>query len=535
MLAKEISPFGNDCGNRSCMIALNLFSMYFPVHEFPFKLLLYADFVVELAFFEIWSMQTYLTGVWKMSVTRAAAILNIWEGIIKMLPICFVLLVDTLMGDFLMLVLSSIAYCVGLSLLFTSSSLVRADCQHDNPMCVGDTETILFCTALALIAVGISGHRVSLRSFLNEQLSDADIGLSKWAILFPIYTYSSHWRYWPSFRKTMANPLWDSSNLCRCGNLDVFNGVFVASASKISQQFPREDARFYNNVVSHFRTSNLKCLDRAAFVVGEELEKNRWKLCTITEVEETKLLIRLVPIWITFIVCGIVSSFANTYFQEQANHMNNKMGKLDVPPIVLLVILKWVEVASAQLYGLTIKRPGKYATRIGILVAMIFSVLCCITAAGVETRRLSVVRRYGLVNKPDDDIPMSIFWLLMQICLLAIMNSLLKTGIDAFYKYYAPPSLLDYLNYFAEGALGVGFTCGPLLVSIVGKISEKGGKISWFQHTLNRSRLDKYYWVMAALCSVNLLVYILVASIYEDRQVPDDREGSSTPEGSIEG
>ncbi|KAG8374397.1 hypothetical protein BUALT_Bualt11G0127600 [Buddleja alternifolia] len=390
-------------------------------------------------------------------------------------------------------------------------------------------EKILFYTALALIAVGISGHRVSLVSFRNEQLSntnDSKPKLSELVFPFIVSTIGGICTYKKSGPQGKS-PL---TTMCR---------VFAASASNISQPLPLDGERFYKKDNFEFlsRTRYLRCLDKAAIIIPdislEEEEKNRWRLCTIQEVEETKSFLRVVPVWMTFLVCGIVASFANTYFQEQANHMDNRVGKLHVPPIMFLMLQKWMETISEAMYIKGFRQTRQERKKLGLGVAMISSVLCCITAARVEMRRLSVIRRNGLVNKPDDDIPMSIFWLLFQLLLLAMTNSFIRQVTYDFSQYDTSEPFSDYSKYFAEGMNGVGFMCGPILVERVGKVSEKGGKTNWFQHTLNGSRLDKYYWVMAVLCSVNLLVCIFVVFTYNTRPVPADREESSTPEESI--
>ncbi|KAG8374396.1 hypothetical protein BUALT_Bualt11G0127500 [Buddleja alternifolia] len=522
---------------------------------FRISVLMYADLVVELALFEIWSMQTYLTGVWKMSFTHAAATINIWEGTTKVLQVCFMLLVDSYMGNFLMLLLSSIAYSVGLVLLFTSSSLVHANCRHNEQMCIGDAEKILFYTALTLITVGVSGHRVSLVSFYKEHLSDVHglrRNIHELFLPFLVSTiggfglpYIKQWRirFGIPVICVVAATLIFLTGVCTYEKSRPIGGsklitvfrVVVASAFKSTTPFPLDiDSIAFpldDSYVHRAPTRGFRFLEKAAIITCgiEEPEKNKWRLCTVQDVEEAKIVLRMAPIWMTFIACGIVSCFANTYFQEQANHMYNKIGILEVPPLVLLMIQKWIEKPCELLYDRTFSQARKF---VGILVAMVCSVLCCITAAKVEMRRLGVIRSNGLVNKPNEDIPMTIFWLLPQICLLAIMNSLLRKGISDFCRSYATDSnnLSDYLNGFSEGALGLGYMCSPLLVSIVGKISEKeGGKTNWFQHALSRSRLDKYYWVMAVLCSVNLLVYIYVASTYKERDLYAlDREFSSS-------
>ncbi|KAL8526742.1 hypothetical protein ACS0TY_015810 [Phlomoides rotata] len=79
----------------------------------------------------------------------------------------------------------------------------------------------------------------------------------------------------------------------------------------------------------------------AAFIppgTNPQDETNRWKLCSVTEVESAKITLRMVPMWTTFIVWGIVSSVGNTYFIEQASKMNRKLGTWKVPLQILLLL-----------------------------------------------------------------------------------------------------------------------------------------------------------------------------------------------------
>lgn len=69
----------------------------------------WANIMVKFAFF---SMQTYLTEVWSLSFTHAAAILNIWGGISWILPVFFLFLAEARIGHFKMIVISSMANCV---------------------------------------------------------------------------------------------------------------------------------------------------------------------------------------------------------------------------------------------------------------------------------------------------------------------------------------------------------------------------------------------------------------------------------------
>ncbi|KAL0338211.1 UNVERIFIED_CONTAM: protein NRT1/ PTR FAMILY 5.5 [Sesamum angustifolium] len=520
------------------------------------RALLWADILVGYAFFE---MQNYLTDVWKLDLTHAAGILNVWTGLSMVLPAFFLFLVDERLGNFTMLVISSIAYTVGIAFVTMSTPPVLANrtgtCKQYEPECIGHTQKVLFYIGMASVAVGIAGNLISVHPFREEQEDKSNsnptidflklpaftlvvltpvIGaialpyIKPWSLRFGIpaictavatFIFLSGWRTYDKV-KPQGSPV---SNVCR---------VFVASAYKRSKPFPLNSRDLYRKDDESFsRTRFLRCLERAAIILpGEDQKKDKWRLCSVSEVEEAKIAVRMIPMWLTFIICGIVSSVANTYFVEQANNMNRKVGKWKVPLQVLLLLNKWAKVWFGVTANRTLKKYKQYAAPIGIAMAMVFSVLCCITAAKVETRRLNVIRRHGLLDKPDDPIPMSIFWLLFQFILQAGLEAYLEKGVAAFYKDQAPDSMETYIEHFTNAVSGLGFMCSVLSVYVVGKISERGGKPNWFQPTLNMSRLDRYYWVLAALSSANLLVFILVASMYryKNREAGDDEYAVDT-------
>ncbi|KAK2966123.1 hypothetical protein RJ640_018376 [Escallonia rubra] len=529
--------------------------------------LLWAD---VFAGYVMWVMITYLTDVWKISFTHAAGIVNIWSGVAMIMPIGSAFLVDTLIGNYSMLLLSSIAYSIGLGFLAMSTPPVlhnaTGTCREYRPECIGHVQQILFYAALALIAVGISGHVISLGSFSAEQTTsdteeDDETKTRKflWQILgiFAIIlvlviaaTALAYIKPWsvrfgiPAICTLVATIIFLGGSCSynyespKGSPLTTVFRVFAASAAKLFQQLPSDSNQLYEKDEPDFKplphTPSLRCFDKAAIMLPtptqEEQEKNRWRLCRVTEVEETKMGIRMIPMWMTFIICGVVLSIGNTYFLEQANHMNRKVGRLTVPLPFLLVLYDFSKSQFAKIYAGLAKCLGKYAPPVCIALAMLFSILCCITAAKVETRRLDVIRRHGLLDKPDEKIPMSMFWLLPQFILLAGLDQIFNMSITGFLINQAPATMKtkEYLDIFTTGVLGLGTAGSVLSVYIVGKISEKGGKPSWFRYTLNKSRLDNYYWTLAALSAVNLVLFIVVASFYsykeprvEDQEAPE--------------
>ncbi|PIN27207.1 H+/oligopeptide symporter [Handroanthus impetiginosus] len=415
---------------------------------------------------------------------------------------------------------------------------------------------------MALLAVGMAGNRVFVRPFLKKQQDKLFDGgelasllsqsLLTWGVLMPVIGAIAlpSLKPWslrfgiPAIFTAFATLHFLSGSFdyhkddCQGSPLTNVCRVFVASFYKKSEQFPSDSNQFYKkgdeSCQSFSGTRFLRCLEKAAIVLPdterEDQVKNRWQLCSVEEVEEAKIAVRMIPMWLTFIICGIVSSVGSTYFVEQASHMNCKLGNWKVPLQILLLLSRgtqWGFSSLAVRFLRFLSRSQKYAPPImGIAIAMIFSILCCITAAAIEKWRLNVIRSHGLLDKPGEDIPMSVYWLLFQFFLLAGLDSFLKKSAAALYKDQASKSMRNYLRYFTEGVSGLGFMFSVLSVYVVGKVSEKGGETNWFQYTLSRSRLDRYYWVLAALCSVNLVVFILVASSYrfKNREARQDVE-----------
>ena len=210
--------------------------------------------------------------------------------------------------------------------------------------------------------------------------------------------------------------------------------------------------------------------------------------------------------------------------------MNRKVGKLKVPLPIFIFFYERVKDKFHKLYVKVTEKlmiPGRYVPPFGIFVAILLSILCCITAAGVETRRLDMIRKHRLLDKLTDSnekIPMSMFWLLPQFLLLGAVEGMPNFSIDQFFTNQAPASMSRYVKLFCHGAIGAGTVSSVLSVYVVGKFSERGGRPNWFQDTVNKSRLDNYYWTLTVLSSINLFLYILVALQHTYRDPPNDRD-----------
>lgn len=186
----------------------------------------------------------------------------------------------------------------------------------------------------------------------------------------------------------------------------------------------------------------------------------------------------------------------NTFFIEQATDLNLYFWFIELS----ITALPLLQTATKLLLHIPMELCS-LEPLLGTSVSMIFATLCCITAAKVETRRLSVVSTEGVIDEPDVIISMSIGWLIPQFILLGMAEGFSGSCMAQFFKQL-PGRASKYSEGIAQSVNGVGVLCGVLSVYIVGQIQP-----AWFQSTLNTSRLDNYYWTLAALSAANLVLF----------------------------
>ncbi|KAF8391984.1 hypothetical protein HHK36_022324 [Tetracentron sinense] len=493
-----------------------------------------------VAVYTMWILMTYLTDVWKLSITHAATIVNVYSGLVGIMPIVMAFLLDHCLGTYWMLFLSSVTYSIvsffllrnsryhrvtishelsvqGLSFLAMSTppvlSKVTGTCSAYEPACIGHIQSIFFYVALALTAVGKSSHFVSVESFWKlqnenqeqeENQTNPEDGLQK---LKKMVSYVSMLPLVAALIAVAFIKPWS----IRFGIPAIF--TVVATLMFLSSLCS-------NTFIKPPQTSGISTGGAAVITVPshliEEYHNNRLRFVGARGADETRVTLRIIPMWTTFIVCGILISVGNTYFLEQANHMNNKLGSLHVPVVFLFLyynMLKWGNDQSFE--NLMTKNPAAVLASSPIF----YSIICCIIAALVESKRLHVVKKYGLIDKPEDTIPMSMFWLLPQLFFLAFMEYSAGKIFAKFCVQEVPDSMKRYVPYMTEGVLGAGTIGSVLLVYIVNKVSKRGGRLSWFQDTLNKSRLDNYYWLLTVLSSINFVVYFFLISWFKIRSI----------------
>ncbi|GJV74162.1 NRT1/ PTR family 6.4-like protein [Tanacetum coccineum] len=109
-------------------------------------------------------------------------------------------------------------------------------------------------------------------------------------------------------------------------------------------------------------------LDKAAilgdFKASDENKRNSWIVSTVTQVEEVKMVISLIPIWSTYILFWTVYSQMNTFTIEQATHMDRKVAGFSIPAGSFSVFLNLLGVKGASK-----ESPGSDSRLLATIVA----------------------------------------------------------------------------------------------------------------------------------------------------------------------
>ncbi|XP_050232561.1 protein NRT1/ PTR FAMILY 8.3-like [Mercurialis annua] len=512
------------------------------------------------------NLVTYLTHKLHEGNVAAARNVTTWAGTCYITPLIGAVLADAYWGRYWTIAAFSTIYLIGMCTLTLSASvpaLMPAECVGSMCPSAAPAQYAVFFFGLYLIALGTGGIKPCVSSFGADQFDDTDpkervkkgsffnwfyfsinIGAlisssllvyiqdnAGWGLGFgipalfmgiAIISFLSGTPLY-RFQKPGGSPI---TRMCQ---------VMVASFHKRNLEVPIDSSLLYETQDSAIEGSRklehsneLECLDKAAVISEAESKtgsfSDPWRLCTVTQVEELKILVRMFPIWATGIVFSAVYAQMSTMFVEQGMLMDTKIGSFIIPPASLssfdvISVICWVPIYDAVIVPIARKFTGKERgfselQRMGI--GLFISVLCMFAAALVEIKRLQLAKELGLVDS-GAAVPLSIFWQIPQYMLIGAAEVFTFIGQLEFFYEQSPDAMRSLCSALSLLTTSLGNYLSSFILTMVTYFTTTGGKAGWIPDNLNKGHLDYFFWLIAGLSVANMFIYIVCAKKYKKK------------------
>jgi len=245
-------------------------------------------------------------------------------------------------------------------------------------------------------------------------------------------------------------------------------------------------------------------------------------LCTVTQVEETKQMIKLIPILIITIIPSTMVMQSFTLFIKQGTTLDRRIGPhFAIPAASLLAVIVIFMLISIVVYDRAfvpvIRSYTKNPRGITILqrlgVGLTLHVIVMVIASLVERKRLNVAKENNLLGL-HDTLPLTIFTLFPQFALAGVADSFVEIAKMEFFYDQAPEGMKSLGASLSTTSLGLGGFVNAFILSTVADITQRHGHKGWILNNLNISRLDYYYAFMVVLSLLNLICFMFVAKFY---------------------
>ncbi|KAL2497388.1 Protein NRT1/PTR FAMILY 5.10 [Abeliophyllum distichum] len=500
----------------------------------------------------------YLTGILGQSTAAAAENVNTWSGTASLLPLLGAFVADSFLGRYRTIIIASGLYILALGFMSLSAALYSfksSDCQipANNMACSPPQfQIIFFFFSLYLFALAQGGHKPCVQAFGADQFDEQDPKECK--------DKSSFFNWWYFSLNSgiivalfvlnyiQDNVSWVLGFGIPCIVMCLALIIFLLGTTTYRLRIQSDErnpfvrlGQVFLNAARNWRTTwaaiskeeeaqgirpyqgsqQFTFLNKA--LLAPDGSKEEWRVCNITEIEEAKAILRLVPIWTTCLGFSIVFSQSSTLFTKQGVTMDRSItAGLQIPAASLQSFTSVAIVVFIPIYDRVLVPIARAITRKPSGITMLqrigtgalITFLSMVIAALVESERLKTAVEYGLVDIPKATVPMSVWWLLPQYLLLGIADVFTLVGLQEFFYDQVPNQLksLGLALYFC--IMGIGSFLSSFLISVVEKATSGPGQDSWFSDNLNRAHIDYFYWLLAGLSAVAFAAYLYCANSY---------------------
>ncbi|KAK9271024.1 hypothetical protein L1049_026612 [Liquidambar formosana] len=285
------------------------------------------------------------------------------------------------------------------------------------------------------------------------------------------------------------------------------------------------------------RTDQFRFLDRAAIIRSTQSTSapiTPWTMCTVTQVEETKIILRMLPIILSTVFMNTCLAQLQTFSIQQSTTMDRRILNFQVPgasiPVIpLLFMFILIPIYDRIFVPLARKFTGiptgiRHLQRIG--VGLVLSAISMAVAGIVESRRKHVAIENNMVDTIEP-LPMSVFWLGFQYAIFGAADMFTLVGLLEFFYAESSAGMKSLSTAISWCSLAFGYFTSSVVVQVVNKVS--GGWLA--SNNLNRDKLNYFYWLLSGISIVNFGVYLVCASWYRSKKVEVRQVGTSSDGG----
>ncbi|XP_010264931.1 PREDICTED: protein NRT1/ PTR FAMILY 5.2-like [Nelumbo nucifera] len=530
----------------------------------------------RMAYFGIWSnLVIYLTKELHQGTVTSANNVTNWVGTTWITPILGAYVADAHLGRYWTFLIGCAFYLLGMSLLTLAvslSSLRPPRCPQTEKITnckqASKLQLVVFYGALYILALATGAIKPNISTMGADQFDDFDpkekahkLSFFNWwmfGIFFGSFCANTFLVYiqddvgWtlgyglPTIGLLVAVMIFltgtcfyrhrvpTGSHFTRMAR------VIVATLRKWRVPIPDDPRELYEIDLKEYKekgkfriqsTSSLRFLNKASVQTGSS--NSPWMLCPVTQVEETKQMVRMIPIWIATLMPGLMFAQINTLFVKQATTLDSTVGSFHIPPASLggsaTITMLITVVIYDRLFVKTMSRWTKNPRGITLLqrmgVGLALHVITMLVSSLTERWRLSVARDHGLVEN-GGKVPLSIFILLPQFVLMGMAEAFSAVAIIEFFYDQASESMKSLGTSYSLASMGIGNFLSSFLLATVSHVSKKGGHHKgWITNNLNASHLDYYYAFIAVLNLLNFIFFLSVSRFYVYRaEISDSME-----------
>ncbi|CAI0434570.1 unnamed protein product [Linum tenue] len=504
------------------------------------------------------NLVVYLSKELQEGTVQSANNVTNWAGTVWILPILGAYVADAHLGRFWTFAIASAVYFSGMILLTLAVSvpgLKPPTCPNGAAECDKEVTPLqkgIFYCALYIVAVGTGGTKPNISTMGADQFDEFESKERTHKLSF-----FNWWMFSIFFGTLFSNTFlvylqdhvgWSLGYGVPTAGLGIsilvfFLGtplyrhklpvgspftkmaqVLVAAARKWNVALPHDPMELHELGLEEYEKLGIvyRFLDKAA--VRTTGSTSPWHLTPVTQVEETKQMMKMLPILATTIIPSALVAQIGTLFIKQGTTLNRSMGPhFEIPPACLAAFVTIFMLLSIIVYDRAfmpyIKRLTGNPRGITLLqrmgIGFLLQIIVMVAACLAERKRLEVAAQHNRLGRLDI-VPLTIFILLPQFALMGVADCFMEVAKLEFFYDQAPQGMKSLGTSYFTSSIGLGQFLSSFLVRTVSEVTERrnGKGRGWILNNLNVSHLDYYYGLLVVLALVNFVVYLLVAKLF---------------------